>query len=200
MPPFPAALTRSLLLTGILMTSALAATAQDDAAFTAALVAPGPADVVPAGSDIYAPLLGHWQVQVTDHLPDGTERTIDGEVLFARVLEGRAVQDLWIFPGRDARGSDTPRAGNRFGTTLRVYHPERDAWIVDWFNPVTGVHTRLTGTQSDDGILQEGEDGEGRPIRWIFTDVTDTAFHWRGERSDDDGRTWVLETEFSARR
>lgn len=200
MPPFPAALVRSLLLTGILMTPALAATAQDDSAFTAALIAPGPADVIPPGSDIYASLLGHWQVRATDHLPDGSARTIDGEVLFARVLEGRAVQDLWIFPGRDGREADTPKSGNRYGTTLRIYDPERDVWVVDWFNPVTGTHTHLIGSQSGDALLQEGRNEDGDPIRWIFSGVTATAFQWRGERSDDGGRSWILETEFSARR
>lgn len=196
--PLPTALIRSLLLTGILMTPAFTAAAQDTSAFTSALVAPRPADSIPAESDIYAPLLGPWRVRVIDHLPDGSKRTIDGEVLFARVLEGRAVQDLWIFPGRDGRGPDTPKEGNRYGTTLRIYDPERDVWAVDWFNPVTGVHTRLTGTRSGDDILQEGKNQDGRPIRWIFSGVTATGFQWRGERSDDGGRNWILETEFSA--
>ncbi|NZA24886.1 hypothetical protein H0E84_00660 [Luteimonas sp. SJ-92] len=179
---------------------AASARPENPAAFAEALLAPGPADRIPPEDDLYAPLLGHWRARVTDHLADGATRTLEGEIVFARVLEGRAIQDLWIFPGRDARDARTPPAGNRYGTTLRIYDPRRGTWAVDWFNPVTGIHTRLTGRRSDDGIVQEGSNADGKPIRWVFDDVRDDGFHWRGERSDDGGRSWILETEFSARR
>lgn len=167
-------------------------------AFAAALLDPGPASRVPPEHDLYAPLLGHWRARVTDHLDGGRTRTLEGEIVFARVLEGRAIQDLWIFPGREARDADTPAEGNRYGTTLRVFDPVRGIWDVDWFNPVTGVHTRLSGTRSGDTIMQVGFHTDGRPIRWIFNSIRQDGFHWRGERSDDDGRSWILETEFTA--
>ncbi|MDH5824409.1 hypothetical protein QFW77_15655 [Luteimonas sp. RD2P54] len=177
---------------------ALAAEPASASDFAAALLDPGPAHPIPPQHDLYAPLLGHWRARVTDHLGEGRTRSLEGEIVFARVLEGRAVQDLWIFPQRAARDAQAPREGNRYGTTLRVFDPARGIWNVDWFNPVTGVHTRLTGRRSGDTLLQEGFHADGTPIRWIFEEVSEQGFRWRGERSDDGGRSWILETEFSA--
>ena len=68
-----------------------------------------------------------------------------------------------------------------------------------WFNPVTGafnvLHTRMDGER----IVQEGTQGNGRRIRWIFDEITDRTFHWTGEQQLPDG-SWRLEAEFFGRR
>jgi hypothetical protein len=86
--------------------------------------------------DLYGPLIGSWEGEVVDHLEDGSERRQTAEFHFAWVLEGRAVQDLWIAPARRGR-SGPPGPGNRYGTTLRFYDPRIDAWRITWINPVT---------------------------------------------------------------
>jgi len=160
----------------------------------------------PAGrggsSDMYAPLIGNWDAEVVDHLPGGIRRRQSAEMHFAWVLEGRAIQDLWIAPARrDRPGSDPPVAdGSRYGTTLRVYDPELDAWRVTWWNPVTRVETRLVGRPVGSQIVHTGADADGRLIRWVFVELRADRFHWRGERSEDGGLTWICETEYFARR
>jgi hypothetical protein len=90
--------------------------------------------------------------------------------------------------------------GNRYGTTLRVYDPDLDAWRVTWWNPVTRVETRLVGRRVGSQIVQTGADADGRLIRWVFVELLSDRFHWRGERSADGGQTWTTETEYFARR
>jgi hypothetical protein len=171
------------------------------ASFHEALGAPGP----PArggASDLYSGLIGDWEAEVVDHLPGGATRRQSAEVHFAWVLEGRAIQDLWIAPARRDRAQPLPRAGDgdRYGTTLRVYDPAIDAWRITWWNPAAGVETRLVGRRAGAQILQTGADAEGRLIRWVFVELRDDRFHWRGERSADGGRTWTCDTEYFARR
>lgn len=149
---------------------------------------------------LYDPLLGSWAVDVIDHDTGGPPRTSTGEWHFAWVLEGRAIQDVWISPPRASRGRGLPTQGNRYGTTLRVYDPETDVWHVTWINPVSVVRNTLVGRKHGDEIVQEGTDTDGSLIRWIFSDLTPTSFRWRGEASSDSGKTWRLAAEFFGRR
>lgn len=193
------------LLSGGLMlptTSAIPTSASDG--FLEALPAGAPLARPPQGasSDLYDALIGDWDAEVVDHLPDGTERRQSAEMHFAWVLEGRAIQDLWIAPARgDRAAAGTPPAeGNRYGTTLRVYDPAKDVWRITWINPVTGVETRLVGRRVGAQIVQTGADADGRLVRWVFAEVGGDSFHWRGEVSADGGRSWTCDTEFLARR
>ena len=167
-------------------------------AFARALVAKRRSPEIEAHEDVYARLLGGWDVQVRDRTDNGTFKVIEGEWYFARTLEGRAVQDVWIAPTRASRCSGDARA-NLYGTSVRTFDPQTRRWQVTWFNPVTGafavLHTRMIGER----IVQEGALSDGHRIRWIFQEITDTAFHWTGEAQLPDGR-WRLEAELFGRR
>lgn len=168
--------------------------------FFEALRANGPLASQASRMTLYDRVLGDWSLEVIDHGADGTRRVAAGEVHFAWVLEGRAIQDVWIMPRRELRRPDLPKAGNRYGTTLRVYDPEADVWRVNWFNPVTGATDQLVGQRQGDDIVQEGTRGDGALTRWSFCEITPSSFHWKGESSLDSGRTWRLEAEFLGRR
>lgn len=152
--------------------------------------------------DLYDGLIGSWDAEVVDHLPDGTDRRQSAEMHFAWVLEGRALQDLWIVPARRERNPpESPAApGNRYGTTLRVYDPALDAWRITWSNPVTGAETHLVGRRVGSQVVQTGADADGRLVRWVFPEIRPDSFHWRGEKSEDGGKSWSCDTEFFARR
>jgi hypothetical protein len=133
------------------------------------------------------------------HDDEGVTRKSIGEAHFARVLEGRAVQDVFINPRRADRGPSMPRFANWFGTTLRVYDPRMRAWRVSWLNPQDGVRAELVGRREGSTIVQEGKFPDGTPIRWTFSEITDSSFRWRGERWERDG-TWRLQVELRGRR
>lgn len=50
---------------------------------------------------MYDWLVGSWDVTVTDFPEDGTKHQHQGEWHFSWVLEGRAIQDVWIVPTVD---------------------------------------------------------------------------------------------------
>src|SRR5689334_10182339 len=73
---------------------------------------------------LYGRLVGRWEMDVVAYGDDAAMRNGRGEIHFGWVLEGRAIQDVWITPPRGARVSDPPAgAANFYGTTLRVYDP-----------------------------------------------------------------------------
>lgn len=175
-----------------------AATPPAAPSFCAALAAPSSAPSSTEVPDLYGWLIGAWDAEVVDHLPAGTDRRQSAEMHFAWVLEGRAVQDVWIAPARGER-SGPPGAGNRYGATLRWWDASIAAWRVAWTSPASGAENRLVARQVGPDVVQTGADAAGRLIRWIFTDIRADRFHWRGEASLDGG-TWICETEFFARR
>ena len=168
--------------------------------FVAALVAKSPSAELGDAADMYAWLIGGWDVRTVDYQPDGKQRESTGEWHFNWILEGRAVQDVWISPPRAQRNSALSKTGNRYGTSLRVYDSKIGAWRVTWLNPVSGAHDELIGQQKGNDIVQEGRDSDGNQMRWVFTDRKSDAFRWYGERSYDGGKTWQLEAEFFGKR
>jgi hypothetical protein len=152
-----------------------------------ALIAPSRSAEIPEAADVYGWLIGSWALDVRRFGVDGIERRGSGEVHFAWVLEGRAVQDVWIMP-------------NTYGITVRVWDRAIQAWRVTWINPVSGARNELVGRRSGKDIVQVGTHSDGTPIRWIFSEITADFFLWTGEALEPDGNTWRLEAEFRARR
>ena len=108
------------------------------------------------------------------------------------------MQDLWIVPARrDRRGP--PEPGNRYGTTFRMWDAALGAWRIRWVNPVSGSENTLVARRVGADIVQTGADASGRLLRWIFEAIQPNSFHWRGDISEDGGRTWTCQVEFFAR-
>jgi hypothetical protein len=116
---------------------------------------------------------------------DVTALGLKGEAHFAWVLEGRAVQDLWIMPRRSERSNGSDKTTNMYGTTLRVWDPSIQAWRVTWVNPVTGSRDELIGQWSSHNVVQVGRHADGALIRWIFSEITPDSFRWTGEANAD---------------
>src|SRR5436305_12734369 len=109
------------------------------------LAAPGRSSEIPESEDLYGWLAGSWELDVKHYRIDVSDRHIKGEAHFAWVLEGRAVQDVWIMPQRSERTPHPPKDTNMYGTTLRVWDSALQAWRVTWINPVTGFRDELIG-------------------------------------------------------
>jgi hypothetical protein len=169
--------------------------------FLDALGADGPSPDRAGKMDLYGRFVGSWDLDVRQFSEDGSERRRAGEWHFGWALEGRAIQDVWIVPPRgELRRGDAAANVNSYGTTLRVYDPRIDAWQIQWTDPVTENFLHMIGRKQGDDIVQLGSRPDGVLIRWSFSEITPNSFRWRGEVSADQGATWRLNVEFSARR
>jgi hypothetical protein len=166
----------------------------------AALAAERRSQEIPEAMDCYGWLVGSWDLDVVGYDDDGAVIRTLGEAHVGWVLDGRAVQDVFINPRRVDRNTGSPKFANWFGTTLRIYDPSLGAWRVNWFNPHDGIRAELVGRRQGDRIVQVGAFPDGTPIRWTFEEITADTFRWRGERLQPDDQSWRLQVDFRGKR
>jgi hypothetical protein len=141
---------------------------------------------------LFGQFVGDWEFDGVAYDADGTRSTDTGEIHFAWVLQGRAIQDLWI----ERKVSDErPKV---YGSTMRFYDPTIDAWRITWTEPGYGVVTLLIGRKLGDEIVLEGKNSDGKLIHWIFSQIKPDSFHWRGEKLI--GEKWQIYEELDAQR
>ncbi len=111
------------------------------------------------------------------------------------------MQDVWIVPSRGAlRQGDAAANISSYGSTLRVYDPDIDAWRIQWTDPVTRNFLQMIGRAEGNDIVQLATRADGQLMRWSFLEIMPDSFLWRGEVSADQGATWRVNTEFTATR
>jgi hypothetical protein len=157
--------------------------------FNRALLA-NPSQRTVADSMLFRDLIGSWQWTGFDYTEKGRVPT-RGKWIFEIVLNGNAVQDVFIF--------ENPSGGFlEYGTTIRFPNADGKKWTAVWISPLNKTVRIFTATLVNDDIVMEGTNNNHQPIRWIFSNLQTDSFHWRGEVHD--GRRWVLYEELDARR
>jgi len=162
------------------------------------LYARGPHPAHEPALRLYGQFVGSWDLDVTWHDPDGGTRRARGEWHFGWILRGRAVADVWMVPTRAELDAGAELLG--YGITTRVLSTDPGSWKVTWNGVLTGVVMTLVGREVGGEIVQEGTYPDGKPTRWIFSEISSTSFRWRNEVSEDGGRTFQLRQNFVARR
>ena len=90
--------------------------------FINVLVSKGKSNLIPEKDNLYGQFVGEWDFEWVDNQGTTGERHVQGEWIFAWVLEGTAIQDVFICPSRKARIKDyQPDAA--YATAVRMYNP-----------------------------------------------------------------------------
>ena len=119
------------------------------------LVSDGPHPDLAPDDRIFEPFIGSWDLVVTWYDGDRVTRTLDGEWHFGWVLEGRAVQDVWIVPRRGQRHAGAEPY--EYGTSLRFPDPSVGGWRSTWIGPVQrSVRTFVARREGGDVVLDDG--------------------------------------------
>lgn len=165
--------------------------------FLEALASDGPHPAIPDECRIFAPFIGSWDL-VVSWFDEGARliRQERGEWHFSWVLEGRGIQDVWIVPPRDERAM-RPEAGE-YGTSLRFYDEELNAWQSIWVGPFANYVRRFIAQRIEDRVVLETVAGEATRMRWSFSEIGADSFTWRNELWDED--RWRVQQTFDARR
>jgi hypothetical protein len=163
------------------------------------LGATGPEPSLKEDLMLFGQFVGDWKIEESRTLEeDGRWSSQTGELHWRWVLDGRAVQDVWMYYDKDS--SRLVPAG----TTLRFYDSEKLAWRSIWITPRNHDVGLFLGKRVGDEIvleLQKESKHEGESdLRWIFYDITPNSFKWRAEESADDGKTWSMNHEMTIRR
>ena len=141
---------------------------------------------------LFDPFVGTWEIDYITINDDGTRQPSKGQLIAGWVLDGRALQDIWIWkqPGHAERW---------MGTTLRFYDTERKVWRITWVSPFARAVTLLEGHGEGQKIVLLGDQPPDK-LRWTFSDITAQDFRWHGEISQDGGATWKLTEDHHMRR
>lgn len=158
------------------------------------LAASGPHPSLGEEAKVFDRFVGAWDCDYTFHSDDGAISHSSGELLFGWVLDGKALQDIWISYPKDGQKERS------IGTSLRFYSEKSRIWTVVFVNPAFEAVITMKGRGEGDRIVLTGRDDEGSSLRWSFNDIKADSFIWRGEKSRDDGKTWRLEEEHHMRR
>ena len=129
--------------------------------------------------------VGTWDVAYTNFAKDGSQEHVPGQLIVGWILDGRALQDIWI------QQSTNPGELPFKGTTIRFYDPAKRVWRVTWVDPVNRAQLLLEGVRQGNTIDLFAEIPKGR-VRWSFHDIQPDFFTWRGELSTDNGKSWRL--------
>ncbi|HWC18396.1 MAG TPA: hypothetical protein VG498_15345 [Terriglobales bacterium] len=139
-------------------------------------------------------LVGTWDAEFTFYRADGSVFHKKGELLFGWVMDGHAIQDLWIgYPSENQKE-------RTIGTTIRFFDTALKQWRVVFVNPQFNYVVTAQGGREGDSIILPGRDTDGLPIRWTFSEMKPDSFHWQGEKSHDGGKTWKLEEDHHMKR
>jgi hypothetical protein len=169
----------------------------------------GPDPALAQKLKLFGQFVGDWECEVVSVGADGKRTKGQAEWHFGWILDGVAIQDVWI--ARD----DVSKANapiSEWGTTVRLYDLKSDVWRVVWAGPRRGSLLAFVARQSGAEIVMEVDyvqdlprmnPPDGPPIhrgQWIFDDIKPNSFHWRSVISHDGGKTWQLQSEMFVHR
>ncbi|HVH30980.1 MAG TPA: hypothetical protein VNA31_04870 [bacterium] len=161
------------------------------------LVAPAPNPVLADKLALFGQFIGDWDCDVVTEQPNGSRISGRCEWHWGWIIDGRAVQDVWIAYGDTATHDPRP---TEYGTTLRFYDSRIGAWHVIYIGPVHNNLSIFTARKQGEEIVLQSAIDSGRVGQWIFSQITRDSFHWRGQGSNDSGRTWHVFQEMQVRR
>ena len=145
---------------------------------------------------MFGQFVGDWVGEATFIKDDGTEIPGGrGEVHFAWILGGSAIQDVWM--AEDPKTKEMSAGG----TTIRFYDQEAERWQSTWISPRQNTSLTFTGKEVGKEIVLEAVNKRGRLEHWVFYDIKrGSSFTWRGESSADGGRSWKTYARYEFRR
>lgn len=153
--------------------------------FVKVLISNNKSIMIPEEENLYGIFVGEWDFDWYDHIDDPFPRHVKGEWLFQWILEGLAVQDVFICPSRVTR-KENPPLDAAFGTTIRMYNPNKHVWDIlytEW-----GSSTCLEAYREDDKIIQIAVDND--KLRWVFSEITQNSFKWQRLIKGED-KDWI---------
>jgi hypothetical protein len=128
-------------------------------------------------------------------LRDGRKQHRTGQFIVAWILDGRAIEDVWIVDPSEGRTEREVYAD------IRYFDPKSHSWPTVFIDPEHASSARFTGGATADGrmVLQSADLGKPEN-RWSFIDIGPETCGFRDEYSLDGGVSWTLQAEYHLKR
>lgn len=146
---------------------------------------------IPEADDWFAPLIGDWDC---DYYEPGSGRTLKGEWLFRRALDGMGVLDVFIFPSRATRNK-SPQPDAEYGCATRIYRAKTRTYDMTYTCADFSVHLEV---KKENGKIICTPD-RAPDERWAFSRITEDSFYWENSKVQQNGE-WSVQCEVRAKR
>jgi hypothetical protein len=149
-------------------------------------------------------LVGIWRAEQEVRTKDGGWAEGEPAVwTWKYVLDGFAIQDLWLHTEEHLPAYLGPLGRSYQLTTLRIWERGSSSWRVAWAANGAGKTPGMdfgtfVGRGDGDDVVMHGESAFGQQ-RVTFSKVTANSFVWTSEYSTD-GKTWTPVMRVRARR
>lgn len=140
--------------------------------------------------DWFASMLGDWRFDYFE--PSG--RQLKGECFFRRILEGSAIEDIFICPSRDTKVLH-PQPDGKYGVAVRMYNHAKRCYDMAY---VCTKYTRHLTVRIEQGqIVCTVLDNPCE--KWRFLETGKNTFHWQNITVLDSGELRVNCEVFASR-
>jgi hypothetical protein len=165
--------------------------------FSKALISEKPDNDLQEKLSLFGQFIGEWDFEGVYGKDTPDEWRVPGEWLFSWILDGTAIQDVFICPSRKERETNSHPNGE-YGTTVRFYNSSKNTWDI-CYGGYGFLHV-LEAKQTDNQIIVKNKDESDGLNEWVFSDITSDTFHWQNRTSYDNGVNWSVNFELFARR
>ena len=135
-------------------------------------------------------LIGTWSTKgISRSKTDGQWKkdTTIATWIWYKILQDKAIQDDWY-------ANTTPDKLDEaasMGTNIRIFNEEENKWYMGWIDTFNYKLLSFTATETENTLTMEGHDAQGRPIRNVFSNITENSFDWVQQWTFDEGKSWV---------
>lgn len=152
---------------------------------------------IPEGRDIFGRFIGGWHLNLVIYKFDGSNKKHQGEWHFFRILQGRAIQDIWIIPDLNSSGKHD---FYEYGTTVRKFNPKTENWSAVWVGPVQDQLFEFDIEDSEETIVLTEKGNLKLEMKWTFFDITANSFQWKSEVKVKGSGSWFTNFHMSLSR
>ncbi|MEO0572505.1 MAG: hypothetical protein AAF039_12430 [Bacteroidota bacterium] len=143
---------------------------------------------IPKNRDVFGKFVGQWELLLTITDSFDTSSQYKGEWHFDRILQGRAIQDIWMIPGLANNESDE---FHEYGTTIRTFNPKTNRWKAVWVGPIQNQFFVFDITDSDEAIILTETKNPKLEMKWSFYDISENSFQWKSEIKIKGSDRWL---------
>lgn len=138
----------------------------------------------PIETEQFGQLVGEWSCVSKDLLADSTTHTSKATWLFRYILDGYAIEDVWMEKVED-KTNNTIKLGRDFqGKNIRIYNPQLGEWQCVWIDNRNNSISSVWRAYYKDGAItmHDGTDN----WRIVFHNIQQDSFDWKYEVKQDD--------------
>ena len=146
-------------------------------------------DDAPKATDHWGKLVGHWDIIFESIDAAGNvQRSFEGEWNWFYILNGFAIQDVFILPPR--KKAEDPKT-IFYGVGIRIYNEEVNKWESVWVDTSNKKLEFREASSNDNEIILYQTNNEGEKIRITYFDMEEKSFEWKQEVFSANKNSWI---------